>query len=87
MEIAGKPIPIGLIVSGGLTLLGSLLIYYFNQVKTIDARLDELEIEARMILSPDGSISASKEALEAYFGVQELRRRIERLEAVHAKGH
>ena len=63
-----------------LTAASSLVLFTFNQVKTIDARLDELEKEARILLRPDGTAVASKEALEAYFGLQAVRQRILNLE-------
>ena len=63
-----------------LTAASSLTIFSFNQVKQIDARLDELEKEARLLLSPDGSAVASKEALESYYGLQALKERFAYLE-------
>jgi hypothetical protein len=63
-----------------LTAASSLIIFSFNQVKQIDARLDELEKEARLLLTPDGTAAASKEALEAYYGVQTLKERFAFLE-------
>ena len=63
-----------------LTAASSLIIFSFNQVKQIDARLDELEKEARLLLTPDGTAAASKEALESYYGLQALKERFAYLE-------
>ena len=63
-----------------VTAASSLVIFSFNQVKHIDTRLDELEKEARLLLTPDGTAAASKEALEAYYGVQTLKERFTFLE-------
>ena len=62
-----------------ITAASSLVIFTFNQVKQIDGRLDELEKEARLLLTPDG-VAASKQALEAYYGVQSLKERFAYLE-------
>jgi hypothetical protein len=69
------------IMAALLTAATSLVIFTFNQVKSIDARLDELEKEARLLLTPEGSAAASEEALEAYFGLQALRERMKALES------
>ena len=66
--------------AAGLTAASSLVIFSFNQVKQIDARLDELEKEARLLLTPDGTAAASKEALESYYGLQALKERFAYLE-------
>ena len=63
-----------------LTAATSLVLFTFNQVTTIDTRLDELEKEARLLLTPDGTAAASKEALESYYGLQAVRQRILNLE-------
>ena len=70
-----------------LTAVSALVVFGYNRIVEVDARLDELEKEARLLLDPDGTATASPEALESYYGVQELRRRIERLEGIHSKGH
>ena len=43
------------LVAAILTAATSLIIFTFNQVKQIDARLDELEKEARLLLTPEGA--------------------------------
>lgn len=65
--------------AAALTAVSSLVIFSFQQVKQIDTRLDELEKEARLLLTPDG-VAASKQALEAYYGVQTLKERFAFLE-------
>ena len=70
-----------------ITAIGALVVFGYNRIVEVDARLDELEKEARIILGADGQINASPEAMESFYGVQELRRRIERIERIHAKGH
>ena len=73
-ETFGNPV-----VAAFITAASSLVIFTFNQVKQIDGRLDELEKEARLLLTPDG-VAASKQALEAYYGVQSLKERFAYLE-------
>ena len=69
----------GPFIAAGLTAASSLIIFSFNQIKQIDTRLDELEKEARLLLTPNG-VAASKEALEAYYGVESLKERFAYLE-------
>lgn len=70
-----------------LTAASAVAVFGYNRIAEVDQRLDELEKEARLLLDPDGSATASPEALESFYGVQELRRRMERLENIHGKGH
>ena len=70
-----------------LTAVSAIAVFGYNRIVEVDQRLDELEKEARLLLDPDGTATASPEALESYYGVQELRRRIERIEGIHSKGH
>ena len=67
-------------VAALITAAASLIVFTFNQVKQIDTRLDELEKEARLLLTPDGTAAASREALESYYGLQAVRQRLENLE-------
>ncbi len=71
-----NPNIIGPVAAAFITAASSLLIFSSNQINRIDARLDELEKEARLLLAPDGSASPSKEALDAYYGMESLRERI-----------
>lgn len=66
-----------------ITAAASLLIYSLQQVSHIDERLDRLEQEARVLLDGDGSIRPSKEALQNYFHIESILRRIDRLEGKH----
>ena len=68
------------LVAALLTAATSLIVFTFNQVKTIDTRLDELEKEARLLLTPEGTAAASREALESYYGLQAVRERISNIE-------
>lgn len=68
------------VVAAIITAAASLLVFTFNQVKQIDARLDELEKEARLLLTPDGTAAASREALESYYGLQAVRQRLKNIE-------
>jgi uncharacterized protein HemX len=68
------------IIAAVLTAATSLIVFTFNQVKTIDARLDELEKEARLLLSTDGTAAASPEALESFYGLKAVEQRLDRVE-------
>jgi len=68
------------VVAAIVTAAASLIVFTFNQVKQVDIRLDELEKEARLLLTPDGTAAASREALESYYGLQAVRQRLESLE-------
>tara|TARA_B100001173_G_C15568841_1_gene371347 strand:+ start:46 stop:402 length:357 start_codon:yes stop_codon:yes gene_type:complete len=74
-ELAANPV-----IAALVTAAASLIVFTFNQVKHIDARLDELEKEARLLLTPDGTAAASREALESYYGLQAVRQRLSNLE-------
>lgn len=70
--------------AAAITAAASLLIYSLQQVSHIDERLDQLEQEARVLLDGDGSIRPSKEALQNYFHIESILRRIDRLEGKHS---
>jgi len=72
------------VAAAAITAAGSLLIYSLQQVSHIDERLDQLEQEARVLLDGDGSIRPSKEALQNYFHIESILRRIDRLEGKHS---
>ena len=57
------------------------MVYTFGMMQHIDARLDELEKEARVLLEGDGSVRPSREAIEALIKVEALKQRLQRLEA------
>ena len=57
------------------------MVYTFGMMQHIDARLDELEKEARVLLEGDGSVRASREAIEALITVEAIKQRLQRLEA------
>ena len=70
----------GAIIGAAITAAASLLLYSFQQIRHIDERLDSLEQEARVLLDGQGSIRPSKEALQNYFHIESILRRIDRLE-------
>ena len=74
-ELVANPV-----IAALVTAAASLIVFTFNQVKQVDARLDELEKEARLLLTPDGTAAASREALESYYGLQAVRQRLSNLE-------
>lgn len=63
-----------------ITAAASLLIYSFNQIRHIDERLDTLEQEARILFNEEGGPRPSKEALESFYLLDSINRRLERLE-------
>jgi hypothetical protein len=63
-----------------ITAAASLLIYSFNQIRHIDERLDTLEQEARILFNEEGGPRPSKEALESFYRLDLINRRLERLE-------
>ena len=70
----------GTVVGAVITAAASLLIYAISQISTIDKRLDLLEQEARILLDGQGGIRPSKEALQNYFHIEAMLKRLERLE-------
>jgi|SRR6056300_1387448 len=74
------PVEWGPVVGAVITAVASLLIYSFQQIRHIDERLDSLEQEARVLLDPQGSIRPSKEALQNFFHIEAILRRLDRLE-------
>jgi len=74
------PVEWGPIVGAAITATASLLIYSFNQIRHIDERLDSLEQEARVLMDGQGGIRPSKEALQNYFHIEAILRRLDRLE-------
>lgn len=74
------PVEFGPIVAAVLTAAASLLFYSFNQIKEIDGRLDKLEQAGRILIDGQGGIRPSKEALQNYFHIEAILRRIDRME-------
>ena len=70
----------GTVVGAVITAAASLLIYAISQINTIDKRLDLLEQEARILLDGQGGIRPSKEALQNFFHIEAILKRLERLE-------
>ena len=57
------------------------MVYGFAQLRHTDERLDALEQEARILLDGQGAIRPSREALQAWFKLEALEDRLDRLEA------
>jgi hypothetical protein len=74
------PVEYGPIVGAVITAAASLLLYSFQQIRHIDERLDSLEQEARVLLNSQGSIKPSKEAMQNFFHIEAILRRLDRLE-------
>ena len=74
------PVEYGPVVGAAITAVASLLIYSFQQIRHIDERLDRLEQEARVLLDGNGQIKPSKEALQNFFHIEAINRRMARLE-------
>ena|SRR6056300_380460 len=74
------PVEWGPVVGAVITAVASLLIYSFQQIRHIDERLDSLEQEARVLLDSQGSIRPSKEAMQNFFHIEAILRRLDRLE-------
>jgi hypothetical protein len=74
------PVEYGPIVGAVITATASLLLYSFQQIRHIDERLDSLEQEARVLLDSQGSIRPSKEAMQNFFHIEAILRRLDRLE-------
>ena len=70
----------GAVIGAAITAAISLLLYSFQQIRHIDERLDSLEQEARVLLDGQGGIRPSKEALQNYFHIEAILRRLDRLE-------
>ena len=74
MKSLGSPL-----IAAAITAATTFMVFSFDQVKQIDARLDELEKEVRILLTPDG-VAASEEAIASYYGLQALKERFAYLE-------
>jgi len=70
----------GAVIGAAITAAVSLLLYSFQQIRHIDERLDSLEQEARVLLDGQGGIRPSKEAMQNYFHIEAILRRLDRLE-------
>ena len=70
----------GAVIGAAITAAVSLLLYSFQQIRHIDERLDSLEQEARVLMDGQGGIRPSKEALQNYFHIEAILRRLDRLE-------
>lgn len=75
-----NPNVLGPVAAAFITAASSLLIFSSNQINRIDARLDELEKESRLLMLPDGTAVPSRQALDAYYGVESLRKRVSLIE-------
>ena len=67
--------------------MGGLLAYMIGVGVQLDGRIDRLEEDARLLLTPDGKIIPAPESIEAHYRAQALERelqvlrnRLERLE-------
>ena len=70
----------GPVVAAAITAASSLLVYTVGVMSHLDARMDELEKEARVLLDGAGGIRPSEEAMRSFFAVEHLKERIKRLE-------
>lgn len=69
-------------VATGLTLAGGFIAYMISIGVQLDARLDALEEDAKVLIGSDGKIAPARESLEAYYGVKALEARIAHLESL-----
>lgn len=70
------------IVATALTMAGALLAYMINVAIQLDARLDRLEEDAKVLIGEDGRIAPAREALEAHYGVKALEARLALMETL-----
>lgn len=75
-----NPNVLGPVAASFITAACSLLLFSFSQLGHIDARLDELEEESRLLMLPDGTAVPSRQALDAYYGVESLKKRVSLIE-------
>lgn len=59
------------------TALGGLLAYMISVGVQLDGRLDRLEEDARVLLTPDGKIVPAPESIEAKYRVEAAEREIQ----------
>ena len=75
----------GPVAAAAVTAAVSLLVFVAGQVRHIDERLDRLEQEARVLITGDGSVRPSREALEAKYHLEAVLDRVKRLEAAQKR--
>ena len=63
-----------------LTAFISAGVYLTGVAVDLDARLDRLEEDAKVLLSSDGGIVPSRESLESLYRTRALEQRVQRLE-------
>ena len=56
--------------------MGGLLAYLIGLGVQLDGRIDRLEEDARLLLTPDGKIIPAPESIEAKFHAQALEREV-----------
>ncbi len=71
----------GAIIAACITAAASLIIYSFQQVRHIDERLDLLERAAAALITADGKVRPSTQAIENRFAIQYLEAHIQELKA------
>ena len=59
------------------TAVGGLLAYLIGLGVQLDGRLDRLEEDARLLLTPDGKIIPAPESMEAKYRAEALEREIQ----------
>ena len=65
------------------TAVGGLLAYFIAAGVALDGRLDRLEESVHVLIDAQGAIRPSKEAMQTFFHVKDLDRRVDRLEGIH----
>jgi hypothetical protein len=71
----------GALVAATFTAIVSAGLYLTGVAVDLDGRLDRLEEDAKVLISPSGSIVPSRESLESLYRTRALEQRVERLEA------
>ncbi len=69
----------GAIIAACITAAASLIIYSFQQVRHIDERLDLLERAAAALITADGRVRPSTQAIENKVAIQYLEAYVQEL--------
>lgn len=74
------------VVAAVATAIGGLMAYLIAAGVALDGRIDKLEESINVLIDAQGAIRPSKEAMKTFFHVNDLDRRIDRLEGLYDSG-
>jgi len=77
---ADQAVAVKTLGAAGLTGVSSLFLWMYTEVVDINDRLSTLETKVNVVLDPDGTVRPSPQAMRTAIQLENVQRRIDRLE-------